>query len=183
MQLSDAGELLDKTPACSALLHAWMEWANGTTVPIVENVRPELIGVFIPRVTVFNLDIDGTMAYSLASGRQRDLMNRDLRGSNLLDFTRPEDREERLRRTRPVNKYPCGMLSQGDMVRKRGGVNTYTSLALPVRVELGKTPSKAYLAIDDNAGVFVSDKDPIYIIPLAKTVIYIDLGFGAPPPI
>lgn len=159
IRIADASRHLAEEPACRALLAAWVEWAGDKPIPLVEDVRPELIGGYIPNVTVFNVAEDGSMGYSLAGGRHRDLMQRDLRGWQLQDVTPLNEREERLRRMRPIIEMPCGMIARGSLLRVSGKATLYTTLTLPVRALAGARPSKAYLAIDEGGLLSSGEED------------------------
>lgn|GEM_PF-5080392 len=174
---------LQRAPACGALLKAWLDWAKDALIPTADDVRPELIGTLLPHVSVFNVAPDGTMGYSLAGGHHRELMQRDLRGWALMQSTPEGDREERLRRARPILEFPCGMLTEGSLIRESGGRTSYTALVLPIRSDPATLPRKAHLAIDDRDGPRRNADDPVRTVPLADTVRYVDLGYGAPAPI
>ncbi len=178
--LDECADILKEAPNCTAFLEAWLGWRGDRQIPPIENMRPEDLGKALPSLTVFEIQSSDHITYRLAGGLHEDLSERDLKGTNLLDLTPPEDRHVIIERARNIVAYPCGAVSYGRYVRQSGQETPMRILALPMKPRSQNENKKAYVALDSYGIEARLADDPVSTIPLPDEFHYVDLGNGAP---
>jgi len=104
----------------------------------------------------------------------------EISGKDILQYTRPEDADERYHRFQTMMMQPCGALFQAPILGSHNISVIGDVLWLPV---LDKETGKIFAATFHSlSGRKVYVERPSSTMPLATKFAYIDVGFGAPPP-
>jgi hypothetical protein len=114
------------------LLRAWDAWRGTRLLPRRQDMILADLTAILSRVVLFDfLDAD-RIIFRVAGTALCDVVGRELRGCNLLDFAAPEGRGLRARRMQHIVARPCGAVISGER-RSASGMKFRTeALSLPI---------------------------------------------------
>lgn len=180
IDLKECAKSLEDAPNCLEFLQAWMRWRGEKLIASASSVRPEELGTTLDELAVLEYQPPGAVNFRLAGATQVHMMNRPLRGENLMDLTAPSDYEGRLSIVRNTTSYPCGLLATWTASQASELMSPMCTLLLPVLPPVSEGPVRLYVAVDRLADLPKRNYEPLKTYPTPGERIYVDLGHGAP---
>lgn len=104
----------------------------------------------------------------------------EITGTDLLQYTRPEDLVERIRRFQILASRPCGMLFIAPVLGSHNISVIGEVIWLPFRDAI--SDKIVLVTLHGLKGQKVYDERPHSVMPLARKFAFVDVGFGAPAP-
>ena len=104
----------------------------------------------------------------------------EISGTDLLQYTLPDDKAERFRRFQIIATQPCGMLFVAPVLGSHNISVIGDVIWLPMRDQ--NSNEIVLVTLHGLSGPKVYDERPHSIMPLAEKFAFVDIGFGAPPP-
>jgi hypothetical protein len=180
LTLDDVARDLAEESHCRRFLGTWMKWRGQRVVPVRDDALPEDLGAALPALAILEVEARDRVTIRIAASDAMSLTGQKLKGANLLDLTRPEDRAARMVRLWQLVTTPCGVLTDAHLILKSGMTCPMRSLILPVTAAADTAPRLLYIVTDFSEAREPGPGDKAHIIPLSETYRFVDIGAGVP---
>jgi hypothetical protein len=149
-------------------------------VQLRADVLPEDLGAAMSALAILEVQSRDRITIRVASSTAMSLTGQKLKGTNLLDLTRPEDRTFRRDRLWQLVTTPCGVVTDAHVILKSGMTCPMRSLILPVTAAADASPRLLYVVTDFGEAREPGPDDKTHIIPLSESYRFVDVGAGVP---